>query len=113
MKKWTVTDVAQWIQAKMVELTQESDKLKELIEKSANSNAEYDKVLAVTMMKLESEGKAKSLIEKYAKGSDKVANALVAKMVSDGMLKACYSNIERIKAQLNACQSLNKHLDVV
>ncbi len=113
MKKITLHDLQVWIPAKMTELTNEADKLPSLIEESAQANAEYDKVLAVAMMKLESDGKAKTLIEKYAKGTDEVGEALVRKMASDGMLKACYSNIERIKAQLNACQSLNRHLDVV
>ena len=111
MKKPTIHDLQIWIPAKMEELTKEASKLPELIEGSAQAQRDYDKSLALTIVKLKGEGTPTTMVEKVARGY--CADELYVKIVAEGKLKACYSNIERIKAQLNACQSLNKHLDVV
>jgi hypothetical protein len=99
------------IQRAVTNLCDISEELPELIDDSADAKRKYDKALATTITRLKGEGVQASIVEKIAKGE--CSDELYKMLLAEGMLKACYSNIDRMKAQLNACQSLNRHLDVV
>jgi len=90
--------------------------------KKAQAGAEYDKVLAVTIIKLKNgaifdlDGESidghklpANLLEKIAKGI-----CWQAKLKADeaeAMYKSLISNIDSVQAELNGYQSINRHLD--
>lgn len=78
----------------------------------ANAISNYDKQLKIAIVTLREEGKFPiTLIEKIAKGvcSD---HRLTLELAEVGY-KACISNLEALKAQLNGYQSVYRHLDSV
>ncbi len=78
----------------------------------ANAISNYDKQLKIAIVTLREAGKfPATLIEKIAKGvcSD---HRLTLELAEVGY-KACISNLEALKAQLNGYQSIYKHLDSV
>ena len=78
----------------------------------ANAISNYDKQLKIAIVTLKEESKfPATLIEKIAKGvcSD---HRLTLELAEVGY-KACISNLEALKAQLNGYQSIYKHLDSV
>jgi hypothetical protein len=78
----------------------------------ANAISNYDKQLKIAIVTLKENGKfPATLIEKIAKGvcSD---HRLTLELAEVGY-KACISNLEALKAQLNGYQSIYKHLDSV
>lgn len=86
------------------------------IETKGNARAKaisnYDKQLKIAIVTLREEGKFPiTLIEKIAKGvcSD---HRLTLELAEVGY-RACLSNLEALKAQLNGYQSVYKHLDSV
>lgn len=86
------------------------------IETKGNARAKaisnYDKQLKIAIVTLREEGKFPvTLIEKIAKGvcSDHREKLELAEVG----YKACISNLEALKAQLNGYQSVYKHLDSV
>ena len=102
--------------AKMIELAierlgDEGKKLEGLTQATALASSEYDKAIGLRIAKLKGDGTPTTIVEKLAKGD--CADLLYMKILAEGQLKACYSNIDRIKAQLNGYQSINKHLDTV
>jgi hypothetical protein len=86
------------------------------IEAKGNARAKaisnYDKQMKIAIVTLKDEGKFPvTLIEKIAKG---VCNDHREKLeLAEVAYKACISNLEALKAQLNGYQSLYKHLDSV
>ena len=82
-----------------------------LIAAKATTMSMYDKDLAVAIIKLKDGGMAVSIAEKVAKGE--VFMSLNAKIVAEESLKAHYSRMEQLKAQLNGLQSMNRYLDSV
>lgn len=94
----------------------EIGKCRREIEKKGNARAKaisnYDKQLKIAIVTLKEEGKfPATLIEKIAKGvcSDHREQLELAEVA----YKACISNLEALKAQLNGYQSIYKHLDSV
>lgn len=86
------------------------------IETKGNARAKaisnYDKQLKIAIAVLRDEGKFPvTLIEKIAKGvcSDHRETLELAEVG----YKACISNLEALKAQLNAYQTIYKHLDSI
>ena len=78
----------------------------------AHAISNYDKQLKIAIVTLRESGKfPATLIEKIAKGvcSD---HRLTLELAEVGY-KACISNLEALKAQLNGYQSIYKHLDSV
>ena len=78
----------------------------------ATAISNYDKQLKIAIVTLREAGKfPATLIEKIAKGvcSD---HRLTLELAEVGY-KACISNLEALKAQLNGYQSIYKHLDSV
>ena len=95
----------------ITELGDEGKLSKDLITAKANAMGEYDKNLGVAVSTLKAEGKAISIIEKLAKS--RCSDLLIKKIVAEETLKAHYSKLDRLKAQLNGLQSINRYLDSV
>ena len=89
-------------------LTKEGQRSDKLIQAKAEAMAEYDKTLAVVIIKLKADGNPVTIIDKLAKGG--VSDLLLKKIVAEEMLKAHYSRMEMLKAQLNGLQSINRYL---
>ncbi len=90
-------------------LGKEGQRSKELIEAKAKAMADYDKALGVRTGALKATGMAVSIIEKTAKGD--ASHHLYLKIIAEESLKAHYSRMGQLEAQLNGLQSLNKHLE--
>ena len=76
----------------------------------AKAISAYDKRLGIAIVTLRDEGKfPATLIEKIAKGV--CAPERETMEMTDVAYKACLSNLEAMKAQLNAKQSVYRHLD--
>ena len=82
--------------------------LPELGVAKAQTAMEYEKALAIAIVGLKGEHPV-SILEKIAKGE--CVKQLYDKMVAESAYKACITKIEANKAQLNAYQSLFRHLD--
>lgn len=80
-----------------------------LIQNKANTMGEYDKQRGLATAELKIKGEPTTLIPKQADG--RVSDLLIKKVVAEETLKAHYSKIERLQAQLNGLQSLNKYLE--
>ena len=109
------------IESKIKILEKMRTEIKSRAEQKANTISEYDKQLAITIIKLKNnnikewEGEEivnlpATLIEKIAKGicSQSRNNMEIA----DGMYKSVISNIDSVQAELNGYQSINRHLSV-
>lgn len=86
------------------------------IETKGNARAKaisnYDKQLKIAIVVLREEGKfPATLIEKIAKGV--CCDHREQLELAEVGYKACISNLEALKAQLNGYQSIYKHLDSV
>ena len=86
------------------------------IEEKGNARAKaisnYDKQLKIAIVVLREEGKfPATLIEKIAKGV--CCDHREQLELAEVGYKACISNLEALKAQLNGYQSIYKHLDSV
>ena len=80
-----------------------------LIQRKAEAMAEYDKQCGIATAALRLEGEPITIINAIVKG--RVSDLLIQKIVAEETLKAHYSKIERLEAQLNALQSLNRFLE--
>lgn len=86
--------------------------INELSEKKARAVSNYDKKLGIAIITLREEGKFPvTLIEKIAKKL--CADERYKMELAEGLYKACISNLEALKAQLNGYQSIYKHLESV
>ena len=101
-------EVAKKMEQAMQALGLEGKRSLELIKAKATAMAEYDKMLGVHVGTLRAEGTPVSVIDKIAKGN--VSEFLHKKIVAEEILKAHYSRMEQLKAQLNGLQSINRHL---
>ncbi len=77
-------------------------------EAKAQTAVDYDKAVAVATITLKGDYPV-TLLDKVVKGECTVQ--LYAKIVAESAYKACIVKIEANKAQLNAYQSLFRHLD--
>ena len=96
------------------ELIAEIGKCRRQIEDKGNARAKmisnYDKQLKITIVTLKEAGKfPATLIEKIAKGV--CADHREQLELAEVGYKACISNLEALKAQLNGYQSIFRHLD--
>ena len=103
--------VAEQILRAIKELGAEGERSKELIIAKAEATGEYDKALGIATTKLKADGCSVSIIEKTAKGN--VYDLLIKKIVAEESLKAHYSKLSRLEAQLNGLQSINRYLQTV
>lgn len=103
-----IIQVCNWIYEGCLKLDKEVSKLPDLTEASAKAQADYDKSLGLEVAKLKASGESVSIIDRLAKGN--CSDALLSRISAEGRLKACYANIESLKARINAFQSINKYL---
>jgi len=107
----SIVEIADLIMKTINALTVEGQKSEELIKKKAETARDYDKSMGVAVTTLKAQGEPVTIIEKKAK--ERCADMLYDKMVAEESLKAHYSKLERLEAQLNGFQSLNKYLENV
>ena len=105
----TPVKIAEHMDRAIKALGVEGQKSTDLITAKADAMANYDKLLGVAVARLKMEGVQTTIIEKQAKGE--CAEALYSKVIAEESLKAHYSRMEQLKAQLNGLQSMNRHLD--
>ncbi len=86
----------------------EYKKLDDLGNAKAKTMIDYEKAIAVATLRLKKEH-AITILKDVAKGE--CVAELYAKIVGESAYKACITIIEANKAQLNAYQSLFRHLD--
>ena len=97
------------IENAIIALGKEGLKSKKLIEAKARAMADYDKELGTRAAALKVSGTAVTLVKVFAKRD--ASEFLYEKIVAEEGLKAHYSRMEQLEAQLNGLQSLNKHLE--
>ena len=102
--------------AKMIEtiintLKTEGIKSQDLIQAKAQTMANYDKHIGIKSAEMKAEGLAVTSIPAQAKSE--CSEMLYDKIVAEEGLKAHYSRMDTLKAQLNGYQSINRHLDVM
>ena len=100
--------LAQAMEKIIRELGVEGQKCYDLVVAKADAMSNYDKEMSIAVAQLKSEGEPVSIIDKKAKGMCHAE--LHAKILAEEMLKAHYSKLDRLKAQLNGLQSMNRHL---
>ncbi len=103
--------IAEQIMACINALSKEGLLSHDLIQAKAEAMGEYDENLAIAITTLRAQDKPITIVEKLAKGN--VSNLLIAKIVAEEGLKAHYSKLDRLKAQLNGLQSINRYLDSI
>jgi hypothetical protein len=115
-----IISITEQIQKKIREIDEIRKEIKQRGEDKARTESEYDKSVSITLIKLKNgysfqldgmtiQNPATTIMEKLAKGIcfQEKRNMEIA----DAMYKSVVSNLEAVKAQLNALQSLNRHLD--
>lgn len=112
--------LSQAIQSKIEELRKGRQLLKDRAEQKAIAMADYDRSLAIIILKLkngvpmEFEGEKVvnppvSVIEKIAKGM--CWNQKLEKEKAEASYKAGITSMESLKAELNGLQSINRYLE--
>lgn len=101
--------------AKMIErcidaLKVEGKRSVELIEAKAQTAANYDLNMGVKSAKHKAGGMAVTLIKEQARADN--SELLYDKIIAEETLKAHYCRMDTLKAQMNAYQSINRHLAV-
>lgn len=82
-----------------------------LIESKAKATMHYKGARAVSALKARGEGMSVTLIKHHAEGEAKTEEYQM--IVDTEALKAHWIRMENLKAQLNAYQSINRHLSIV
>ena len=83
--------------------------LEDLGTNKAQTAVDYDRAVAIATIRLKQKHPV-TMLDKVVKGE--CAEELFKKMVAESAYKACITKIEANKAQLNAYQSLFRHLDI-
>ena len=91
-------------------ITIEGKRSEKLILAKATSAMEYDMGLAIAMTRLKADGHPTTTLEKMSKGEADVAEKLMGKITAEETIKAHYSRMDNLKAQLCGFQSINRHL---
>jgi len=111
--------VAKLINGKIKAIEVERNKLETLANNKARAEAEYDRELAVTIIKLktgtpitvdgnEIVNPPATIIERIARGA--VWEAKLRCETANGLYKATISNISALESQMTGYQSINKYL---
>ena len=111
--------VAKLINSKINAIEKERNKLETLALDKARFESEYDKQLAISIIKLkggdaleidghEIVNPPATIIERIARGQ--VWKAKLDYSKAEGLYKATISNINALEAQLNGYQSINRYL---
>ena len=115
-----VIQIAQEIEKKIKLLEQARNKLKKYGDEKSETIAQYERELALTIVKLRNNAIGEwqelkvtdlpaSIIEKTARGI--VAPYLLECEKAEATYKSLVVYIDCVKSELNACQSLNRYLD--
>ena len=104
-----IKDIASEIEKKIRELEAGRKIIGQRAEAKAIAIAEYDKVLAIEILKLRMDGTPISIIEKIAKGNCWEARLELEK--AEGMYKAATSGMSSLETEVCAWQSIFRHLD--
>lgn len=103
-----VIDVAAKINLISKELSREDGKSDALIEADAKADSEYDKAMAIRGLALKATGMQATLIPIQAKGD--ASEEKYAMLVAKGKLKAHWERMKALEGQMNAQQSIYRHL---
>ena len=106
-----IIDASREIERAINALGEEGKKSEELIRKKAEAMAEYDKRLGMAVGALKALKEPVSIIDKKAKGE--VSKYLYDKIIAEESLKAHYSRLDQLEAQLNGLQSLFRKMESV
>ena len=105
----TVVEIATQILRVIDAIRDEGRLSKGLIQAKGDAMRIYDKAIAVRSLMLKEGSMAVTLIEKQAKGD--ASQLLCEKIVAEESLKAHWSRLQYLQAQLNGYQSIFKHLE--
>ena len=108
MDNLTPVNVALQMQKIIEALKVEGHKSTELIVAKARTTQDYKTSRAVHAVKAKAEGMAVTMIKHQAEGE--ASGEEYAMIVATEGLKAHWIRMENLKAQLNAYQSINRHL---
>ena len=103
-------EIADLINQKVKLLEVGRSKLDDLGREKARSISEYDKELALEMLR-QKEGQPATLCEKIAKGV--IFQKRYDMEVADALYKNSITKMESVKAELNGLQSINRYLKEV
>jgi hypothetical protein len=106
----TILQVSNKIQACMKQIAENVELLDELADKKALSSAEYDKQMAISVLKLKEDNPV-TVVEKLAKGE--CCEYKYTMDYAEAQYKLTMSKIESYKSILNGWQSISKHLENV
>lgn len=118
----TVLEVAQLIYSKQQQIEYARKKLKPIGEKKDKANMKYERALAIQISELnncvEYEIEGKKYKKPPASGANKIAAGMIAeigfeKEQAETEYKYANKVIDSIKAEVNALQSIYKHLDQI
>jgi hypothetical protein len=107
--KYEIVQIADQIMNCIKALSTEGQRSEELINAKSQALGEYDKQRGVAYGTLKIQREPTTLIPKIADGI--VSDLLIKKVVAEESLKAHYSKIDRLSSQLNALQSVFRHLE--
>ena len=118
----TPHDIAMSIENKVGVIQRERPKLSGLAEEKARANAEYEKQLAIVLLKLKNADIAEwngipvgkipaSIMQKVAQGI--AYESKIQADIAESAYKSHVLKLDAIKAELNALQSIYRHLDTV
>jgi len=112
MSEIGLIQIANEIRAKIKLLEKGRAELQGKAQGKANAIAEYDKVLAIAIIKYRDAGKyPATLIEKIAKGDCYKERAKAE--LTEAEYKLTVTKMNGIQAELNGYQTIYKHLDVI
>lgn len=103
-----VISVAREIENAVEALKVEGQRSQGLIEAEAGAMRDYDKSMAIHCIAHKAAGVAVGMIDRLAKGDS--SDQLFSMIVAQKTLKAHWERLSYLKAQLNACQSIYRHL---
>lgn len=107
----TAIDVANHMQKIIAKLAEVNQKSETLIEAKAKTTQDYKTSRAVFAAKAKGEGMQVTLIKHHAEGE--ASKEDYAMIVATESLKAHWIYMENLRAQLNAYQSINRHLSSI
>lgn len=103
-----VISVARQLQAIIDALKAEGQKPAEMAENKARSIMEHKKAKAIATARLRSEGVQVTLIKSLAEGE--AAELEYEMNLASDLLKIHFDRTENLRSQMNATQSINRHL---
>ena len=110
-KLHTPQEVAGLIAKIILALRTEGSRSEGLIEAKARAMSVYDKALGVRSLEHHDGGMKVTMIKDQAKAD--AHQLLMEKIVAEESLKAHYTRLDTLKAQLNGWQSVNRYLETI